>query len=252
MMKKLLFLLSLILLLPVTAEEKNNAVIPVPKLEKDFYDWYKRHEKVKETIKQKPVDLVFIGDSITHMFGGKPQSEKPFGEEIWKKYYSHRNAVNMGFGWDRTQNVLWRLDNGAFEGISPKVVVILIGTNNMAGTKNCRSNSPKEIFAGIKAVCEKINKKSPHSQIILLKILPRSPEKFVKPIRETNELISTLDKLEYVNVLDVYKEMAQENGLPKKGTMRDTVHPSVEGYKIWARTLEPVLSTLLKDKAVQP
>lgn len=236
----------------LSAEEKNNALIPVPKLEKDFYDWYKRHDKVKETIKGKTVDLVFIGDSITHMFGGTPQSEKPFGEKIWNKYYAHRNAVNMGFGWDRTQNVLWRLNNGAFEGISPKAVVVLIGTNNLAGTKNCRSNSPQEIFEGIKAVCAKIHEKSPKSYILLMELLPRSPEKYVKPIQKTNELIATLDKQKYITVMKVYNEMSDHNGLPKKGVMRDSVHPSEKGYKIWAEALEPVICTLLGDKAIKP
>lgn len=251
-MSKLFYLLILLFVFSATAEEKNNALVPVPKLEKDFYDWYKRHEKVKETIKSNPVDLVFIGDSITHMFGGKPQSEKPFGESVWKKYYDHRNAVNMGFGWDRTQNVLWRLNNGEFEGIKPKVVVILIGTNNLTGTKNARTNKPQEIFEGISAVCETIHHKSPKSKIILLEVLPRSPQKFVKPIQEINKLIASLDKLEYVNVLNIYKEMAQDDGLPKKGIMRDSVHPSLDGYKVWARTLEPLLSQLLGDKRVEP
>lgn len=251
-MSKLIYLLMFLFILQSFTEEKNNAVIPVPKLEKDFYDWYKRHDKVKDAIKSKPVELVFIGDSITHMFGGKPQSEKPFGEAVWKKYYSHRKAVNMGFGWDRTQNVLWRLDNGEFDDIKPKVVVILIGTNNLAGTKNCRSNKPQEIFEGIKKVCESIHKKSSKSKIILLELLPRSPIKYVKPIQEINKLVASLDKLEHVSVLKIYKEMAEANGLPKKNLMRDSVHPSVEGYKIWAKTLEPILSKLLNDEAIKP
>lgn len=251
-MTKLIYLFTALFILQGVAQETNNATIPTPKLENDFYDWYKRHDKVKEIIKKGPVQLVFIGDSITHMFGGKPQSEKPFGEAVWNKYYAHRKAVNMGFGWDRTQNVLWRLNNGEFNGISPKVVVILIGTNNLTGTKNCRNNKPQEIFEGIKTICENIHNKSEKSQIVLLELLPRSPEKFVAPIQKTNKLLASLNKKEYITVLNIYKKMADGKGLPKKGLMRDSVHPSVTGYKIWAQTLEPVLSNLLGDKKIEP
>ena len=233
-------------------EEKNNAVIPVPKLENDFYDWYKRHETVKKYIKEHPADLVFIGDSITHMFGGTPQSEKPFGHEVWKKYYSHRNAVNMGFGWDRTQNVLWRLNNGEFDNITPKVAVLLIGTNNLTGTKNARTNTPQEIFEGIQKVCMTIHEKSPKTKIIALSVLPRSPQRFVEPIRQINAKLQELEKEDYITILNLTEQFAEADGLPKKSLMRDSVHPGIEGYKIWAAKLEPVLSKLLNDKMVTP
>jgi len=227
----------------------NNAVVPVPKLEKDFYNWYLRHEKVKSQIKKQPVDVVFIGDSITHMFGGLPKSEIINGGETWDKYYGNLNVVNMGFGWDRTQNVLWRLNNGEFEGINPKVAVLLIGTNNLAGTKNARANTPAEIAAGIEAICETIHSKAPECKIILLGVLPRSPEKFVKSIRQINKLISELDNKDYITFVNFGSKISDKKGLPIKDYMLDDgVHPNEKGYQVWAESIDPILKKLLQTE----
>jgi len=245
-----MFLLLLLLALPIWAQNAvtNTAVLPVPKLENDFYDWYQRHEQVKELIKTQPADIVFIGDSITHMFGDRTPSPVHRGSNVWVRYYGKRNVVNLGFGWDRTQNVLWRLDNGEFEGVKPKVAVLLIGTNNRTGTKNARENSPAEIAEGIEAVCRSVHAKSPGTKIVLLSVLPRSPAHFVEPIREINRRIVKLEALGYVTFLDLWPGFADADGLPKKELMADTVHPNAQGYEVWAQALEPVLVKLLYEK----
>lgn len=231
----------------------NTAVIPVPKLENDFYDWHQRHQEVVQAIKSNQVDLIFIGDSITHMFGGLPKSQIARGSNTWDKYYGHRNAINMGFGWDRTQNVIWRLENGELEGITPKVAVILIGTNNQTGTKNARQNTPAEIVEGVTAICRIIHQKVPQCKILLLGVLPRAPEHFVKPIQEINKLLTALDAEDYITFLNMSDYFEDENGLPNKEfILADGVHPSAAGYHLWAKTMEPYLSKLLKDKAVMP
>jgi len=231
---------------------ENNAVIPVPKLEKDFYNWEERHGQILDLIRKQKVDLVFIGDSITHMFGGSPPSPIVHGSQTWNKYYAHRNAINMGFGWDRTQNVLWRLENGEFENITPRVAVLLIGTNNQTGTKNARTNTPEEIAEGVEAICQTIHKKIPSCHIILLGVLPRSPSHFVKPIEELNRLIAPLNQEKYITFLNLRDQFADNEGLPKKELMHDTVHPNAAGYQVWAEAMEPVLSRLLNDTAVVP
>jgi lysophospholipase L1-like esterase len=225
----------------------NTAVLPVPKLENDFYDWYQRHEQVKELIKRQPADLVFIGDSITHMFGGLPPSPVHRGKDVWERYYGKRRAVNLGFGWDRTQNVLWRLEHGEFEGLTPKVVVLLIGTNNRTGTKNARENSPAEIAEGIEAICKRIHAQSAATRIVLLSVLPRSPALFIAPLREINRRIVTLESLGYVTFLDLWPVFADADGLPRKELMADTVHPNAHGYEVWAKALEPLLVKLLEE-----
>jgi lysophospholipase L1-like esterase len=226
----------------------NTAVMPVPKLENDFYDWYQRHGQVKAQIRQQPADLVFIGDSITHMFGGQPPSPVHRGQETWERFYGKRNVVNMGFGWDRTQNVLWRLENGEFEGVHPKAVVLLIGTNNRTGTHNARENSPAEIAEGIEAICKSIHAKAPGCKIVLLSVLPRSPAHFVEPLRAINQKIVKLETLGYVSFLDLWPEFADQDGLPKKELMADTVHPNAKGYEVWANALEPLLAKLLGER----
>lgn len=257
-----IFILTIIFALNVQAEVKNGnapiqtevksgntAIIPTPKIENDFYDWYQRHEQVKEQIKKQPVDLVFIGDSITHMFGGLPLSSIVHGGAVWDTYYGGLNVVNMGFGWDRTQNVLWRLKNGEFEGIQPKVAVLLIGTNNLTGTENARENSPAEITEGIAAICETIHAKAPKCRILLLGVFPRSPEKLVKPIREINRRIARLDAKEYITFMDFGRKIADKNGLPLKDYMfEDGVHPNEKGYQVWAESIDSTLKKLLSEK----
>jgi lysophospholipase L1-like esterase len=261
-MKAGIFIFIAIFALIVQAEEKsskariqtevksgNTAIIPAPKLENDFYDWYRRHEQVKEQIKKQPVDLVFIGDSITHMFGGLPRSEIIHGGAVWDKYYGGLNVVNMGFGWDRTQNVLWRLENGEFEGIQPKVAVLLIGTNNLTGTGNARENTPAEIAEGIQAICSTIHSKAPRCRILLLGILPRSPQRYVSPIREINRLISRFNDREYITFMNFGPKIADRDGLPIKEYMFDDgVHPNEKGYQVWAESIDSKVKELLSGK----
>jgi len=108
----------------------NSATIATPVLEHDFYDWHERHRAKCLECERNNHDLVFIGDSITHLFEGDP-AVPGRGERVWARYYGQRRALNLGFGWDRTQNVLWRLAHGEFAGQRPRLVVILIGTNNL-------------------------------------------------------------------------------------------------------------------------
>lgn len=230
----------------------NNALVPVPKLENDFYDWYKRHDAVKELIKTVKPEVVFLGDSITHLFGGEPKEPRARGQKVWTEYYGKRNAINLGFGWDRTQNVLWRLENGEFEGVSPKVVVILIGTNNLAGTKNARSNTPAEIAEGVAAVCDKIHALSPKSRILLLGVLPRgknASDGNRKLIAQINEGIAPLGKKEHITYLDLGPKFLAEDGTIPQELMGDYLHPTEKGYEVWAKAMEPTLKKLLDEKS---
>ena len=232
-----------------TAVSGNTAVIPVPKLENDFYNWYERHEQVRKLIAKQPVDLVFIGDSITHMFGGAPRSNIVHGDTVWDAHYGGLDVVNMGFGWDRTQNVLWRLEHGELEGIQPKAAVLLIGTNNLTGTGNARENTPAESAEGIERICETIHTKAPKCGIVLLGVLPRSPERFIKPIREINRLISRLDEKDYITFMDIGLKLADDRGLPRKEYMfGDGVHPNENGYRVWAESMDSTLKKLLSGK----
>ncbi len=226
---------------------ENNAVIPTQKQEDDFYNWQERHEAVCTAIKKGPVDLVFIGDSITHLFGGPP-SPGLRGQTVWDKYYSSRNAVNLGFGWDRTQQVLWRLQNGELEGIHPKAAVILIGTNNLT-PNNARANTNEEIVAGIKQVCVTVHQKSPGTKILLMGILPRGvqpSELFRVRIEQINKELAKLNGHNNITFMNIGSAFLDSNSVLLPDVTTDSLHPNEKGYEIWASSIEPVLSKWLR------
>jgi lysophospholipase L1-like esterase len=230
-------------------ELPNTAVIAAPACEKDFYNWPERHAAVCDAIKTAPPKLVFIGDSITHMWGGTPKSNRQSGDAVWQKFYAPRQAVNMGFGWDRTQQVLWRLENGEFEGIAPKVAVVLIGTNNMVGHA-VRENTNPEIVAGITAVCGKIREKSPQTQVLLLGLLPRGADP-ANPhrarIRAINQELAKLDSQNQITFLDIGPKLLDADGKFLPEVASDFLHLSEKGYTIWAEAMEPALVKLLGE-----
>ncbi len=226
----------------------NTAVIPVPKLENDFYDWYQRHESILDKVKEHKYDLIFIGDSITHFFAGHP-GYTDRGDDIWNKYYSERNTLNLGFGWDRTQNVLWRLSNGEFAGQTPRLVVLNIGTNNTSATENARANTPEEILEGIKAVCHKIWAFSPKTHILLMALFPRDDKASErrKTIAEINQLIKTFSGSDKrLSFMDIGAKFLDANGEIILSHMPDKCHPGSSGYKIWAEEIEPVISSIYR------
>jgi hypothetical protein len=123
---------------------ENTVLIPVPKIENDSYDWYARHEAILKLKDQIKPDVVLIGDSITHFWAGPPEAERQSGLKSWHQLFGQRPVLNMGFGSDRTQNVLWRLEHGEFDGLKPRYVVLNIGSNNLWATPNARANTPAE------------------------------------------------------------------------------------------------------------
>lgn len=211
----------------------HDAVKPVPRDIK----WMKRHEAMNARVAQGNVDLVFIGDSITQGWEGA-------GKEAWNEFYGERNAVNLGIGGDRTQHVIWRLDNGNLEGITPKLAVIMIGTNNS------NSNQPKEIAEGIEVILEQLKSKTPETQVLLLGIFPRGatpdvPQRVVN--RETNELIAKFADGQRVHYLDIGDKFLEDDGTLSKEIMPDLLHLNQKSYRIWAESIEPKVAELLAD-----
>jgi beta-glucosidase len=202
--------------------------------------WTLRNDAVNERVKQGNVDLLLIGDSITHGWEGG-------GKKYWDKYYAPRNAINMGFSGDRTQHVLWRLDHGHLEGISPKLAVLMIGTNN----SNRSDNTAEEIADGIIAICKKFRTKSPKTKILILAIFPRGPKPSAQ--RQKNAKASLLaskiadDKM--IHYLDINDKFLTKDGLLTKNIMPDFLHPNEAGYKIWAEAIEPKVAELMGDKS---
>jgi lysophospholipase L1-like esterase len=207
------------------------------------YDWKKRHEFTSSAVKSAKPQILFIGDSITHFFGGeKFDSYALSGQQTWGEFYAPRNAGNLGFGWDKTENVLWRLQHGAVDGIAPKLVVVMIGTNN-SGT--CEA---ADIATGITAIVAELNKRLPQSKILLLGIFPRGekPGPQREKLAAVNQLIAKLDGTANVTFLDIGAKFLTPEGLITKDIMPDFLHPNEKGYRIWAEAIEPTVKKLMQ------
>ena len=228
------------------AVAENNAIVPVGKIEKDMYDWDQRHAAVlavKDTIKP---EIVMIGDSITHFWGGQPLEPKGNrGAKAWNDLFGERKVLNMGFGWDRTQNVLYRIKDGELDGLSPKLVVIHIGTNNLSTSKNAPTNTPEQVVEAIGAIIGAVKGKCPDAKIVLMGIFPRG-EKADNPFRETigtinKELAATYSNKPGIVYLDITSKFLNPDGSMSKDIMGDFLHPTEKGYAIWAEALKPQL-----------
>lgn len=236
------FLLFVLLCSPSLAQEKNLAIHP------EIQDaawakkwWMPRHKsKLEELKKQKKIDLLFVGDSITHGFEGG-------GQQVWEKYYEPRNAFNIGFSGDRTEHVIWRLQNGAVKGISPKLCVIMIGTNNTGH----RKDKPEHTAAGIKKIIEELQNRIKGTKILLLAIFPRD-EKPGGVHRKINDGVNVIikgfaDSKKNIHYLDIAEKFLDKNGVLPKSIMPDLLHPNAKGYEIWAESIDAKIAELMGE-----
>ena len=198
-----------------------------------------------EIAKKGNIDVLFLGDSITDAWGGEGHNPNANGAKVWKKLFEPMKAANFGIGGDRTQHVLWRLQNGELEGFKPKVVVLMIGTNNTG------SDSAAQIAEGVEAIVKTIRTKSPTTKVMLLAVFPRGAEPGT-PVRakidEINKTISKLDDGANVRYLDIGTKFLKDDGTLTKDIMPDFLHLSAKGYDIWAASIEAKLKELLGEK----
>jgi len=210
-------------------------------LEMDSYDWYERHKDVLAAKAQMNPQVVMIGDSITHFWAGPPRAHRISGPQSWERLFDGLPALNLGFGWDRTQNVLWRLAHGEFDGLHPATVVLNIGTNNLTGTVNARANTPAEVVEGILAIHDVVRTKSPGSRIIVMGVFPRgfsSSGALRLVIAQVNQLLAkALAGKPDTSFLDIGDKLLAPDGTLTKEMMNDGTHPTEAGYKVWAAAL---------------
>jgi len=229
----------------------NSAVVPVSKLEEDSYDWWNRHAEVLHIKDSINPEIVLIGNSITHFWGGLPalktkdgKPRNPNGPIAWASVFRPYRVLNLGFGWDRTQNVLWRLDHGELEGLHPRTVIINIGTNNTSQTANARMNSADEIVEGIHAICLRVRSKVPQTKIILMAVLPReqmpdNPRRIL--INEINRQLEQFAKKERITFVDIGPKMLSPDGTLSREIAGDFCHPTEKGYQIWADEIRSLI-----------
>ena len=221
----------------------NRTIIPVPKIEDDGYDWYAKHERILQLQRENQFELVLVGDSIMHNWSGDGPGKRDIGIENWRKNLAKYKVLNMGFGYDRTQNVLWRLDHGELHGQNPKLIVLNIGTNQFSVSPNYDGDAPEAAAEGIIAVLDKIRSICPETKVILMGLFPREPERsFFEPrITAVNRILKdAASKRPNVVFLDITERFLNPDGSQNKKLYADLgCHPNNDGYQVWAEALQP-------------
>ena len=213
------------------------ATTPAPLEETWALEWWMPRHEEKLAARDPGIQLVMIGDSITHGW------EDP-GKEVWARHFGHIAALNLGFSGDRTENVLWRLEHGEVDGLAPQLAVIMIGTNNTGH----RMDPPEAIAAGVEKILDELEIRLPDTKVLLLAIFPRG-ETPSDPMRvnnaQANRLLAGLAADPGVEFADFNKAFLAGNGVLEKTIMPDLLHPDGTGYEIWARQLQPWIDKYL-------
>ena len=220
---------------------KNTALVPLTQ-NRDWqsYDWVVRHEQILALNKPGAfqTDVVFIGDSITHFWSGEPKAKRVSGKDSWEKWIAPHHPINLGYGWDRTENVLWRLRHGEVAGLKPKAYVVLIGTNNLSGI-----NRVADTVEGVTEVCREIRRQTPQAKILLMAILPRGakPDATRQRVTDANKLLKTQAPQIADAFVDVTDKLIEADGSILKETMGDYLHPTNKGYEVMGAAIDAQL-----------
>ena len=213
------------------------ATFPVPRL--DW--WIAKFEGNVDRLKDGPYDLVFDGDSITDNWYNDQESRK-----VWDQRYGAYKSLDIGIGGDQVQHVLWRVQNGSLAGQDPKLIVSLIGTNNI-------NQKVEDVAAGIKVLMGEYEARCPHAHILSLAVFPRDPQ----PTSGSRAWVASLNKLIAANeaadaritYLDIGSKFLQPDGTIVYDIMRDGLHPSPKGYVIWADAIQPIIDKYVPKPA---
>lgn len=212
------------------------------KFRAEHADYLKLHQAFIEQARSAPIDLLFIGDSITAGWHSK-------APQVWQQYYGHLNAAAFGIGGDRAEHLLWRIENGELDFVQQKVIVLLVGTNNTA------SHSSDEIIAIYQQILAQISQRQPHSQVLINAIFPRGARIGAdglyddgiarnRVIARVNTALAQMADGKLRHFLDISAQL-RINGVIDPAIMPDQLHPAQAGYAIWAQALQPLLEKYL-------
>ena len=223
------------------------AVEPMPRKDRNSQI---AHEQLIEKAKKGGIDVYFEGDSITRRWG---TSDPQYAEFLanWKENFFGWNAGNFGWGADTTANILWRLQNGELDGVNPKVIVLMAGTNDVGN--NPDESKIERVSEGIKAILDVMREKAPAATIILMGITPRNDGRggvaTMAIINKINERISQFADGKKIRYLNINDKLAKNDGTLLEGMTVDRLHLSAKGYQVWADALKPVLTEILGPPA---
>ncbi len=211
----------------------------------------KAHEQLMAKRTQGKIDVYFMGDSITRRWGA---SDRQYAELLsnWNENFKGWNAADFGWGADKTQNMLWRLKQGELDGVNPKVIVLLAGTNNIGNVSPTDDAEARatETVRGVAAVLHELRTRAPNATIVLMGITPRNDNIQVMPIViEANQGIARLADGHRIRYLNINSRLADRHGVLLPGMTQDGLHLTAKGYQLWADALKPILVERLGPKA---
>jgi lysophospholipase L1-like esterase len=228
------------------AQAGGAAVQPVPRSDANSK---LAHKQMLENLKKGRIDVYFVGDSITRRWRA---TDYPRFLANWNKNFFGWNAANFGWGGDKIQNILWRLRNGELDGVHPKVIVLLAGTNDV-GTSAASDAKVSAIARGIKALLDTMREKAPRATTLVMGIFPRNdgarPTAVVASINRINEKLARFADGKTIRYLNINDKLADRDGKLFAGMAEDRLHLSVKGYQVWADALKPLLTELLGPPA---
>jgi lysophospholipase L1-like esterase len=206
------------------------------------------HSQLLEKARQGRIDIYFEGDSITRRWGA---TDYPELLTNWNQNFFGWNAADFGWGADTVQNILWRLNNGELDGVNPKVIVLLAGTNNVGNRVIPGADKVAEVTKGIEAVIKSMQAKAPDATIIVMGIFPRNDNMAVLPtINKINGNLSKLADGKKIRYLNINDKLADSDGRLFEDMMNaDKLHPAIKGYQVWADSLKPIFHELLGPPA---
>lgn len=215
----------------------DKATVPAPqnKAWLPTEQWLARHEMYKQPDRNK-CQLVFLGDSITEGWLGN-------GLSVWKARYEQYNAFNLGIGGDEVQHVLWRVQDGALSGLAPKVLVLMIGTNNIGNV----GHKAGEVAMGVGELLHDLHKRLPKTKILLLGVFPRDEQPGTRLRKEISLLNSKLKQYPGHTYLDIGAAFLNDDKSISPSMMPDYLHLSTEAYAVWADSIEDTLKALMKS-----
>ncbi len=199
--------------------------------------WKQRHEACVEITKKGGVDVMFVGDSITQGWEGE-------GKATWDKLFAPLKAANFGFSGDRTEHVLWRLEHGEMVGLNPKVIVMMIGTNNIGHG----SSTPEQTGDGVRAIVAKMRSSFKDAKILLLGIFPRglkADDGMRMKVAKATELFQSAADGDHVRFMDIGKFFMRADGTLRTTMMPDLLHLNKGGYEIWGKAIEPTVREMM-------
>ena len=200
------------------------------KQQRDPYDWNERHEQVLKMNKESSPEILMIGNSITHYWGGEPIADKQHGKNAWKNLFGDRKVRNLGFGWDKTENVLWRIYHGELDGYAAKTIFLMIGTNNLP------FNTDEEVVEGIHEVVKAIRFRQPQAKLCVIGILPRKDME--ARVDKVDKALQNSLKTENITFINITPKLTDKKGLIIPSLFMDGLHPNEQGYERIAEVLK--------------